>query len=181
MIDGSLKADHISSRTIRAINLRMEEDPVFYKKLSELILETIREYHQQRLSEAEYLKRAKENEETFLKGQQDDLPGAIQGKAIATSYFNLITDLLTPFRQTERKDQSAELALEVDACFHAQIFDGDKPIVDWQNNPDIEGKVKIALDDIFFDFQSKYNLELDLNQLDELVEEVLKVARIRYN
>ena len=35
------KADHIASRTIRAINVKMNEDPVFYKKLSKLIKNNI--------------------------------------------------------------------------------------------------------------------------------------------
>src|SRR5699024_2402318 len=61
------KADHIASRTIRAINIKMNDDPVFYKKLSKLIQKTIEDYRQQRIDEAEYLKQAKKLEATFLK------------------------------------------------------------------------------------------------------------------
>ncbi len=60
------QADHIASRTIKAINVKMRENPVYYKKLAELIKETIAAYHQKRIEEAEYLKRAKEQEDKFF-------------------------------------------------------------------------------------------------------------------
>lgn len=56
------KADHIATRTIKAINIKMNEDPIFYKKLSQVIKEAIDDYHQHRINEADYLKKAKEYE-----------------------------------------------------------------------------------------------------------------------
>lgn len=72
------KADHIASRTIRAIHVKMNEDPVFYKRLSRLIRETIEDYHRQRIDEAEFLRRAKEQEARFLKGHADNIPPALK-------------------------------------------------------------------------------------------------------
>lgn len=176
------KADHIASRTLRAINVKMDEDPVFYKKLSELIRETIKEYHEHRISEAEFLLRAKSQEETFLKGKQEGLPEILDGKDVAVSFFNQITATLSPFKRgkNESFQDAAELSLLADACFHDEIFDGENPIIDWQENHDLQGKLKIALDDIFFDYQSKHGVEFDLSELDELIEGILKVAKIRY-
>src|ERR1035438_7906175 len=50
------KADRIASATRKAINEKMEEDPSFYKRFSELLEETIRDYRAKRISEKEYLK-----------------------------------------------------------------------------------------------------------------------------
>jgi type I restriction enzyme R subunit len=41
-------ADHKASKTMRAIEVRTNEDPVYYKKLAQLLRETIEAYHQQR-------------------------------------------------------------------------------------------------------------------------------------
>jgi type I restriction enzyme R subunit len=50
------KADRIASATRRAINLKMEEDPSFYKRFSELLNDTIRDYREKRISAKDYLK-----------------------------------------------------------------------------------------------------------------------------
>jgi type I restriction enzyme R subunit len=60
------KADHIASRTLKAISIRWYDDPVESKRLSELIKKTIEDYHQQRINAAEYLAKAKDFEDTFL-------------------------------------------------------------------------------------------------------------------
>ena len=48
------KADTIAYRMRRTISERMEQDPAFYKKFSQLIEETIAAYKQGRLDEVQY-------------------------------------------------------------------------------------------------------------------------------
>ncbi|MBR9920309.1 MAG: type I restriction endonuclease subunit R [Bacteroidetes bacterium] len=176
------KADHIASRTIKAINVKMEEDPVFYKKLADLIKETIADYHAERISEAEYLKRVKEQETTFFKGKQNDIPPIVAGNPIAIAYYNWVTKELSALSEgsEQQKGQAAELADRMDASFKELVYENGILLVDWQNNPDIEGKLRIALDDVVFDFQSQKGLQFELEEIDDLIDEVLKVAKVRY-
>ena len=51
------KADTIAHRTKKTIKERMEEDPAFYKKFSELLEAAIADFRIERLSDADYLKR----------------------------------------------------------------------------------------------------------------------------
>ncbi|MEP1778870.1 HsdR family type I site-specific deoxyribonuclease, partial [Reichenbachiella sp.] len=83
------KADHIASRTIRAINVKMNEDPVYYKKLSRLIKDTIDDYHQHRISEADYLNKARTFEDQFHNGRQDNVPENLQGNDTGIAIYNL--------------------------------------------------------------------------------------------
>lgn len=83
------KADHIASRTIKAINVRMNEDPVFYERLSQLIKETIEDYHRQRITEAEYLAKAKDYEDTFINGKKHNIPDRIKDNNTAIAFYNL--------------------------------------------------------------------------------------------
>lgn len=176
------KADHIASRTIRAINIKMDEDPVFYKKLAQLIKEAIQAYHQERISEAEFLKKASEYEETFLKGQQVNLPLELKDKEIAIAFYNLTHSVLSNLNAEDKKEReiASDIALTIDNVIQEHVFLNGQPIVDWQKNLDIEGRLKIAIDDSMFDFQNKYAIEFDLGEVDDLIEEVLKVAKLRY-
>ena len=54
------KADKIASRTDKHITEKMEEDPAFYKKFSEMLKDTIKDYELHRISEIQYLERVKD-------------------------------------------------------------------------------------------------------------------------
>lgn len=49
------KADRIASANKRTITEKMDEDPAFYKRFSEMLEETIRDYRDKRSSEKDYL------------------------------------------------------------------------------------------------------------------------------
>ncbi|MFD2144319.1 hypothetical protein [Mucilaginibacter antarcticus] len=182
LIGSAAKADHIASRTLKAINVKMNEDPVFFKRLSQLIRETIDAYHQQRITEAEYLARAKEYEDNFLNGKKDNVPTAVSGNDTLTAFYNLATEELKDALETKANwiDIAAEIALAIDTAIKENAFDQDRPVVDWMNNLDIEGRIKISIDDLLFDIKSKYDLNLDFDQIDHMVTDSIKVAKIKY-
>lgn len=60
------------------------------------------------------------------------------------------------------------------------VYQDQQLMVDWQNNPDIEGKIRIAIDDYIFDLKSKFDIDLSFDHIDETVEEALKVAKIKF-
>ena len=68
------KADTIASRTAKYITENMDTDPVFYKKFSELLKETIREYEQGRIDEVEYLKLVTQHMEAVLSHTDSTIP-----------------------------------------------------------------------------------------------------------
>lgn len=57
LVGDRAKAETIASRTARHITEQIDEDPVFYKRLSELTRETIADLRAQRISEAEAFKK----------------------------------------------------------------------------------------------------------------------------
>lgn len=173
------KADHIASRTIRAINVKMNEDPVFFKKLSKLIKETIEDYHQHRIDEAEYLKKAKSLEDQFLNGQRDNVPEELRGNDTGIAFYNLIGEIFDA-ELGNQTDVGAEMAKGIVDVIKSIVYEKNKVIVDWQNKTDIEGQIKIAIDDYVFDLKSKYDIELSFDKIDQFVEEGLSVAKIKF-
>ena len=176
------KADHIASRTIKAVSLIMNEDPVFYKKLSELIKETIEAYHQERINEANYLAKAMLFEEEFLSGKRSNIPAQIQGNDAAIAYYNLVLEEFkkTISKHAEKIALATIISVEIDKIIRNNVFEQGKQVIDWQNKLDIEGRIKIEIDDFLFDLRQKFDLEIDFDELDSLIAEILKVAKFKY-
>ena len=176
------KADHIASRTIKAVSLKMNEDPVFYKKLSELIKETIEAYHQQRINEADYLAKAMLYEDEFINGKRSNIPVQIQGNDAAIAYYNLAMEEFkkTLSKHAEKVSLATIIASGIDNVIRVNVFEQGKQVIDWQNKLDIEGKIKIEIDDFIFELRQKFDLEIDFDELDTLIAEALKVAKFKY-
>ncbi len=176
------KADHIATRTIKAINVKMNEDPIFYKSLSTLIREAINDYHQHRIDEALYLQKAKEYENQFLTGKQNNVPKAIQDKPNAIAFYNLINAILeNVFNNTpEPKEVQAITALEVENCIKNTVYENGTLIIDWQTNAEIEKELKNNLDDLFFEKQQQYDIQFSFDKIDETIDGVIKISKLKY-
>lgn len=176
------KADHIATRTVKAINIKMNEDPVFYKKLSALIKEAIEDYHQHRIDEVDYLLKAKDYESQFLSGKQNDVPVGIQEKPNAIAFYNLINTVLEDSfaKIPQPKEIQASIAIEIEECLKKVIFENGSLIIDWQTNSEIEKGIKNCLDDLLFEKQQQYDTQFSFDKIDELIEEVIKIAKLKY-
>lgn len=176
------KADHIASRTLKAISLKWYDDPVESKRLSELIKKTIEDYHQQRLNEAEYLAKAKDFEDAFFNGRRSNVPDAIKDNSTAISFYNLASEEFNDgLASKENKvDIAAEIAIEIDNVVKANVYEDDYPVIDWQKNEDIKGKISIEIDDLIFEIKNKYDLEISFDHIDQLIAECIKVAETKY-
>ncbi len=177
------KADHIATRTVKAIHVKMNEDPVFYNKLSALIKKAIDDYHQHRINEADYLQKAKDYENQFLTGKQKNVPSIIKDQPNAIAYYNLINSLLEEgfTAITNPKDIQANIALEIEECIKKVIFENGALIIDWQMNVEIEKNIKNYLDDLLFEKQQQYDIQFSFDKIDELIEEIIKIAKLKYN
>ncbi|MNE42789.1 hypothetical protein D3C80_1369370 [compost metagenome] len=173
------KADHIASRTIRAVNIRMNEDPVFYKKLSKLIKEAIEEYHQQRIDETEYLKRAKELENTFLNGQTDNVPANLKDNPTAIAIYNLLGDVFSKELESN-KEMAPQMAEEVDNLIREIVFDNGILRIDWQKDQNIESEILRTIDDYFFEAKMKFSIDFTFDKIDKMVEETIKMAKLKF-
>ena len=182
IISKAAKADHIATRTVKAINVKMNEDPIFYKNLSTLIKEAISDYHQHRIDEALYLQKAKEYENQFLTGKQNNVPKSIEEKPNAVAFYNLINAVLeNSFSNTqEPKEVQANTALEVEECIKNIVYENGTLIIDWQTNTEIEKELKNNLDDLLFEKQQQYETQFSFDKIDELIEEVIKIAKLKY-
>lgn len=164
VIGARAKAEMIASRTSKHITQRMDEDPVFYKRLSELIKETISDLRAMRISEAEALKKLKEYRAQAVSKKGDDIPASLQNKEEAIAFFRLFKD------STKYSiDEGVEFSVEVDTIIKKFR------IVDWQSKLDITRKMNFYIGEYLID-----HLNMPIKEAEELAEKCVEVAKKRY-
>ena len=72
------------------------------------------------------------------------------------------------------------MSLAIDNTVKEHIYLNDKKIVDWHKNEDITGKVNIEVGDAMYDLMQKYEMDPDWSKIDEIIEECLKIAILKY-
>ncbi len=177
------KADKIASRTAKHISEKMDEDPAFYKKFSQMLKETIADYEANRINEAQYLNKVQEIMGNVLDHTDSDIPEAFREKDIAKAFYGLTVESLGEKIQDPivRKEISTQAALNVDEMIQKAVLDNGKSIIDWQYKTSITGKLQIEIGDYLIDeVRDKYNINLSFGELDEIANKCIEVAKIRY-
>jgi type I restriction enzyme R subunit len=177
------KADKIASRTAKHITEKMDEDPAFYKKFSQMLRETIADYEAKRISEAQYLSRVQDIMNNVLAHTDNDIPEQLKDRDVAKAFYGLTVEALSEKIQDNivRKEVATQTALQIDDLIQDAVLDQGKPIIDWQYKTNITGKLLIEIGDYLIDeVRDKYNLDLPFKDMDKIAEECIEVAKIRY-
>jgi len=177
------KADKIASRTAKHITEKMDEDPAFYKKFSQMLRETIADYEAKRISEAQYLTRVQDIMNNVLAHTDNDIPEQLEERDVAKAFYGLTVEALSEKIQDNivRKEVAKQTALQIDDLIQDAVLDNGKPIIDWQYKTNITGKLLIEIGDYLIDeVRDKYNVDLAFKDMDKIAEECIEVAKIRY-
>ncbi len=177
-IGEAAKADKIASRTSKHISEKMEEDPAFYKKFSEMLKETIKEFEENRLSDSKYLAKVKDIMEKVLTRTDSDIPEQLEEKEVAKAFYGISNERL----KEKIQDNEIRKAVGVDIALKSDQIIKELIVVDWHTNkPDIPKKMVFLIGDYLIDeVRDKYNLDLSFTEIDDLAGEIVEVAKIRY-
>ncbi len=177
------KADKIASRTSKHISEKMDEDPAFYKKFSQMLKEAISDYEAHRINETQYLNRVQEIMNNVLAHTDSDIPEALRSEDVAKAFYGLTVESLDKKVQDEivRREISVQTALKIDELIRAAVLDNGKAIVDWQDKTNITGKLLIEIGDYLIDeVRDKYDVSLSFGEMDEMAKACIDVAKLRY-
>lgn len=177
------KADKIASRTAKHISEKMEEDPAFYKKFSQMLKETIADYEAKRISEAQYLGKVKEIMGNVLAYTDSDIPEVLRDRDVAKAYYGLTIESLSEKIQDNvvKTEIAIQTALRIDDLIEQAVLDNNTPIIDWQYKTNITGKLLIEIGDYLIDeVRDKYNIDLAFIEMDEIASKCIEVAKLRY-
>lgn len=169
------RADTMASRLRRAITERMEEDPTFYKRLSELVDEAIADHRAQRLGDLEYLRRAEEITRLAREHGASEGDPRLQGREAARAYRGLLQDglgeLLRDLPGLEGHLTAAALTFEEKIAA--------LKIRDWHTNLGVRNSMIDAMDDHLYDLEQQTGQRIPHSVRDDLFEKVLSIARHR--
>lgn len=175
------QADTIASRTARHITEKMETDPVFYKKFSELLKETIAAYEQGRIQEAEYLKRVKEQMDAVLSHTDSDIPAVLSHNNAAKAYYGLSFEIYKSLAlegDSNIRHWALITAQTMDEIIRKHITDRGVTVVDWQGNTNLIGQMKIEMEDFLVDeVKEKGGLPMTFNDVDVIVDQCVNIAK----
>lgn len=173
------KAHAIASRTQKTITENMDLDPDFYKKFSEMINDTLAEYRQKRIDEAEFLRRVTEIKESVVNRKSDDVPEILHHSDSAQAIYRIIINIDT-IKDLKLEEHIALLALNLKDTIEKTVYLQGVLIIDWQNKSDVIGNLRTAFDDLLWEFKNDYSIDWKGSILDDLIEKLINLSKARF-
>ncbi|GIX04590.1 MAG: DEAD/DEAH box helicase [Planctomycetaceae bacterium] len=170
------KADTIAFRTKRTIEERMQEDPAFYRRFSDMLEDAIRAFREQRLSDAEYLRQVSEISESVRTRTGDELPDQLRGREVAQAFYGVAREVFSRYvgNGVDPQAVGAEAGVEIDDIIQR------RRIVNWTANPDVQNQMKTDIEDYLFELKDEHGFDLTFEDIDSIMEQCLEIARLRY-
>jgi len=170
------RADAIRTRLSKRIDAKWDENPAYNQKFSERMEETLKDYKEKRISEADYLKRMTEIMKDFRRGYSGvEYPDAIKNNRHAQAFYGVVKEETAEYITDENKDEVlASLAIEIENIIEKHSK------VDWHDNTEVHNKIAQEIDDLIYLYSQKYNIKLSFDQIDKVIENVKTVALRRY-
>ena len=106
----------------------------------------------------------------------DDVPSKLDHHEQAKAFYGEILETLEPYAVDgfDPKDTAAHAGLRID-----EIVRREK-IVNWTNNPDVQNRMKGAIEDYLFELQRERGFALTFEDIDRLLEACIGIARVWY-
>jgi type I restriction enzyme R subunit len=172
--DRRAKAEMIANRVRRAIHEHLDEDPVFYKRFSELIDKALADAEAERISQLDLLATMEDIRDRVRdRRAYEDVPEILKTRHVAKSYYDVLRDQFGSAGLSVPEAEAATLAAAVDDIVMA------KRNVDWADDIDVQNQMKIAIEDELFAFKKANGVQLDFDTIDRLLDRIIDVARRR--
>lgn len=166
------KADFIAHQMKKVITENMEKDEAFYKKFSDLIEETIKSFHEGRLTEQEYLESIQTTRNDLGNGYQDGIPERLQNKPKARAFYGALNEVLNKKQDKAiSRKKVAEAGLEIEEIVDKLI------ITDWKKNVDVQNKMENEIEDYLIGKRNQLGIEISFDEIDAILIKCLRVAK----
>jgi type I restriction enzyme R subunit len=169
-------ADTIAHQMKKSIVEHMDEDPIFYKKFSELIEEVIKAFHDGRIAAAEFLTKVVSIREDYRTGAKKGIPSTLQENPRARAFYGVLIQTL--------KERKEELSIDADSIAVGSV-DLSQAVaniatVDWKNNPNKPNEIANAIEDYLLINRDTLGVQLSFQEIDRIIYLSLKIAKANY-
>ncbi len=168
------KAEVIANRVRRSVHEHYDEDPVFYRRFSELIDKALHDAREQRITQLDCLKQMEELcERVRDRRGYEATPEILKNRDVAKTYYDVVRDQLSQSAVTISETLAAELAVTIDDII------GRLRKVDWAEDPDVQNRMKIEIEDAIFALKAQQGWTLSFDTIDRILERIIDVASRR--
>ena len=170
------KADAISSRLSKSISEKYKENPAYYETFSKRIKDSLEQYRNQVINEAQYLTKMKAILEDYHAGRSTvTYPESIKNNVHAQAFYGVLSalfdeqedELLTPDFIADMSERITDII-----AMHSKV--------DWTNNKTIHDRISQDIDDLFYEYETEHGLVLDFDLIDKIIENIKTVALRRF-
>jgi type I restriction enzyme R subunit len=169
------KADMIASLTQRTITERMEEDPVYFERLSALIQKAIDDHRAERISQLDFLNIVRTARDQVVRPRHEDVPERLRDNETAVAFYHALEKHLGD--ATPGKDVRGDAADGAEAML--DIIQ-QRRVVNWAQRDDIQNEMRNDLDDYLYDvMRDQKGLPLTPAIMDDIIDRALSIARAR--
>lgn len=177
-IDGQkAKAAYIRTRLVSELEAKRYDDPFMFKRFSERIRDTLEEYKKMR-DENAYLASMRKMAEDFREGfVGHSYPDCIGDQNDAKVFYGIVADTLKSHQKNS--DDSFDETLGQLSLQITQVIAG-LARVDWRNSTTVHKQMNQGVEDLLWDFADANDIMLLPEELDMLLEAIMKTALSRY-
>lgn len=176
------KADAIKTKVVSELKQKRYDDPLLFKEFSERISKTLADYAELRDADA-YLNEMERIADDLRNGRSTtDYPAKIENDSDAKAFYGAI---LNNFKLSETLTVSIESEEIMGDCaikIKEQIKKNAKR--DWKYNPIAHKNMHRDLDDCLFDLFDELGIDCNdsknIDVLDNIIEEIIRIALTRY-
>ncbi len=194
IVGDNARADMILSASTATITEKMDSNPAYYEKLSLRIKEIIEAHKNDRLSDEEKLKNAKDVRKMLVSTTLDDknnYPESIQKSSSAIAFYDNIGKYLEEAINNsnyhhdmvaepkinygnKKNDSVVEIVLKINNIFK-EI--SKKP--DWVNNTDVSNQIDAKVEETLWDLEDEYDIKF--TKIDEIISKVRSIGINNYS
>lgn len=167
------KADTIAYNLLKSIDVKMNEDPVFYEKFSRMIKETIQKHKDKILSDIQYYDAIQEHLKSVREKKEDNLPSQLHFREAAQAFYRVTNELLGKFNSEtfDARNISADIGVKIDDVIRIN------KIVDWTKNADIQRIMQNEIEDYLLEIRRTYDINLTFDDIDQILDKSMLIAK----
>lgn len=176
------KADAIKTKVVSELKQKRYDDPLLFREFSERISKTLADYAELRDADAYLLDMERLADDLRNGRTASDYPAKIENDSDAKAFYGAVLNHLKHGISLDITMDVEEKIAEYSIRIKEQIKKHTKR--DWKNNVVVRKNIHRELDDCLFDMFDELgidcNIPENIDALDNIIEEIIKIALTRY-
>ena len=176
------KADAIKTKIVSELKQKRYDDPLLFKEFSDRISKTLADYAELRDADA-YLNEMERIADDLRNGRSvTDYPAKIENDSDAKAFYGAVLNSLKFSKILDISIEDEETIGDCAIKIKEQIKKHTKR--DWKHNSVVHKSIHRDLDDCLFDLFDELGIDCqdskNIDTLDNIIEEIIKIALMRY-